>query len=210
MPERQAKGCQQNPGMARSGMGNSDSELAVRAGGGDADAFGELVEQHAAAARRLARGILDNPQDADDAAQDGFLAAWRHIDRYRPERPFGPWLMQIVINAARDLRRKRTVRQVLPLGDHVPGEGRTPEETTDQALLREALKKGLADLPERQRLALLMHAIEGYSHAEVADTLGCPEGTARSLVFHGRRHLREGLGAFASVGRPPGPEPKAG
>ncbi len=191
-------------------MGYSDSELAVRAAAGDADAFGVLADRHAAVARRLARGILDNPQDADDAAQDGFLAAWRHIDRYRPERPFGPWLMKIVVNAARDLRRKRTVRQVLPLGDHVPGEGRTPEEATDRALLREALEKGLRDLPERQRLAVLMHDVEGYSHAEVAHTLGCPDGTARSLVFHGRRHLRKALGAFISVGQPPGLEPGVG
>jgi RNA polymerase sigma-70 factor (ECF subfamily) len=191
-------------------MGNDDSELAARAAAGDGDAFGLLVDRHAPVARRLAWGILDNPQDADDAAQDGFLAAWRHIDRYRPEQAFGPWLMKIVINAARDLRRKRTVRQVSPLDDRVPGRGPTPEEATDAALLWEALDRGLRTVPENQRVAVLMHDVAGYSHADVAEALDCPQGTARSLVFHGRRRLRVVLQPFTSTRPAPGQEPDVG
>ena len=64
----------------------SEGELAAMAHAGDAEAFGELVTRYAAQARRLARTILLDPDDADDAAQDGFLAAWRHRGRYDPVR----------------------------------------------------------------------------------------------------------------------------
>ena len=71
-------------------LANEDAELAARAGAGDREAFGILVERHAGQARRLARSILGNADDADDAAQDGFLAALKALERYDPTRPFGP------------------------------------------------------------------------------------------------------------------------
>ena len=83
----------------------SDGELAAAAARGDGDAFGRLVERHTLQARRVARAILRNNEDAEDAVQDGVLAAWRALGRYDPARPFRPWLMRIVVNAALDARR---------------------------------------------------------------------------------------------------------
>ena len=82
-----------------------DAELAALAQAGDRDAFGELVRRYAGQARRITRAMLGHEEDADDAAQDGFLAALRHLGRYDPGRPFGPWLLKIVANAAADRRR---------------------------------------------------------------------------------------------------------
>ena len=174
----------------------SDADLARRAAKGDSVAFGELVNRHAAAARRLARTVLQNAEDADDAAQDGFLLAWRHIDRYDPGRPFAPWLMRIVMNAAADLRRKRRVRRTeqIPVSTTAPGP--SPETETDRTLFRAQLREALARLPERQRTAVVLFDAEGYSHADIATVLGIPEGTVRSDVFHARRALRSALGAF--------------
>src|SRR5437773_1426955 len=73
-----------------------EAELATRARAGDRAAFGRLVERFAPQARRVARAVLQDPHDADDAAQDAFLAALVKLDQYDPRRPFGPWLMQIV------------------------------------------------------------------------------------------------------------------
>ncbi|HEV8195797.1 MAG TPA: sigma-70 family RNA polymerase sigma factor, partial [Gemmatimonadales bacterium] len=73
-----------------------DTELARAASGGDPDAFGQLINRHGLAARRAARAILRDDDDADDAVQEGMLAAWRAIERYDPARPFRPWLMRIV------------------------------------------------------------------------------------------------------------------
>ncbi len=168
----------------------SDAELAVLAAEGDQEAFGRLAERYAPLARRLARAALADPHDADDAVQDGLLSAWRHIAQYDPGRPFRPWLMRIVVNAAADLRRRRKVRQTEPLGTTVAGAGPTPDRLTERAELRERLTEALARLPERRRVALMMFDAEGYSHAEIAEVLGVPEGTVRSDVFHARRAMR--------------------
>ena len=91
----------------------TDAELARRASGGDGDAFGVLVERYGLPARRVARAVLGPGDDADDAVQDGFIAAWRAIDRFDPERSFRPWLTRIVANAALDLLRRRKVRRAV-------------------------------------------------------------------------------------------------
>ena len=83
-------------------MDVNESALAVMAKAGDVDAFGELVDRYSAQARRVARAVLSDPDDGDDAAQDAFLSALKHLNRYDPSRPFGPWLMRIVANAAAD------------------------------------------------------------------------------------------------------------
>ncbi|MEO8202109.1 MAG: sigma-70 family RNA polymerase sigma factor [Gemmatimonadota bacterium] len=174
----------------------SDADLAVRAAAGNSEAFGELVNRHAAAARRLARTVLQNAEDADDAAQEGFLLAWRHIGRYDPGRPFAPWLMRIVINAAADLRRKRKVRQTEAIPASALARGGSPEEETDRTLFRAELTEALTRLPPRQRTAVVLFDAEGYGHAEIAEILGVPEGTVRSDVFHARRALRQALTQF--------------
>ncbi|HEU4827758.1 MAG TPA: sigma-70 family RNA polymerase sigma factor, partial [Gemmatimonadales bacterium] len=127
-----------------------DAELARRAAAGDDGAFGALVDRHAPAVRRAARVLLGNEHDADDAAQDGLLAAWRAIDRFDPERPFRPWLMRIVLNAARDLQRRGMVRRTEPISPAEAAPGAGPERDTDRSLIREKLTQALAQLPERQ------------------------------------------------------------
>ncbi len=173
-----------------------DSELVARLVDGDEEAFGRLVAQHAPAARRLARLVLRDPNDADDAVQDGLLAAWRSIARFDPRRPFRPWLMRIVLNAARDLRRRRTVRETQPLGGHEATREAAPDRQAGRALLRARLTEALATLPERARVAVTLFDAEGYSHGEIAELLDVPEGTVRSDVFHARRNLRALLAPF--------------
>ena len=168
-----------------------EAELATKARAGDRAAFGQLVERFAPQARRVARAVLQDPHDADDAAQDAFLAALTKLDQYDPRRPFGPWLMRIVANAATDRRRRRTVRQVEPLAPELTGGGPRPDRDAEQSALGDRLRDALAELPERRRIAVVLFDVEGYSHAEIAQILGIPEGTVRSEVFHARRRLRE-------------------
>lgn len=173
-----------------------DSGLVAAAKGGDQAAFGRLVEQYAGVARRVARSILENGFDADDAAQDAFLLAWRNLDRFDGRRPFRPWLMRIVVNAATDLYRRRRVRQAGTLPETLEDRVAGPDRETDRALLRERLAKALTALSERQRIAVTMFDGEGYSHADIAEILDVPVGTVRSLVFHARRALREALAPY--------------
>lgn len=171
----------------------TDAELAVLAKAGDPAAFGQLVDRHAPAARRLAYAVLGDTADADDAAQDGFLSAWRALERFDISRPFGPWLLRIVVNAAQDLRRRRRVRTTETLSPHLPGATAAPDVPVERALLRERLNAALAMLGERQRIGVVLFDAEGYSHAEIAQLLGIPVGTVRSDVFHARRALRKAL-----------------
>ena len=167
-----------------------DTDLAARAQSGDRDAFGELVSRYAGPARRAARAVLLDDDDADDAAQDGFLSAWRNFDRYDPERPFGPWLVRIVANAAMDRVRRRKVRRAEVPGPALSSSEPDPATVTERSALGEALRNALVELPDRQRTAVLMFDVEGYSAAEIGKALGIPEGTVRSDVFHARRALR--------------------
>ena len=174
-------------------MDVTESALAIRAQAGDPVAFGELVERYAGQARRVARAVLGDPDDGDDAAQDAFLSALRHLNRYDPNRPFGPWLMRIVANAAADRRRRRKVRAADELSESTAGGGPGPDKETDRRAFMRAFDAALADLPKRQRMAVALFDVEGYSHAEIAEILSIPQGTVRSDVFHARRKLRTAL-----------------
>jgi RNA polymerase sigma-70 factor (ECF subfamily) len=167
-----------------------EAALVTRVVAGDRAAFGVLVERYAAVARRVARAVLGNAEDADDAAQDAMLSALVKLDQYDPRRPFGPWLLRIVANAATDRRRRRTVRHAQPLDPGLTAGGPRPDTTAERRALSESLRQALAELPERRRMAVVLFDVEGYSHAEIAGILKIPEGTVRSEVFHARRRLR--------------------
>ena len=180
----------QPPGGAPRIEHGDEAALVARALAGDRAAFGVLAERYAAPARRVARAVLDDPDDADDAAQDALLAALVKLQQYDPRRPFGPWLMRIVANAATDRRRRRTVRRAEPLDPNATAGGPRPDVRTEQRALAQRLREALAELPERRRVAVVLFDVEGYSHAEIAEILGVAEGTVRSEVFHARRRLR--------------------
>ncbi|HEV8398540.1 MAG TPA: RNA polymerase sigma factor [Gemmatimonadales bacterium] len=167
-----------------------EADLVARTLAGERAAFGELVERYAPQARRVARAVLGDPDEADDAAQDGFLSALVKLGQYDSRRPFGPWLMRIVANAATDRRRRRQVRRVEPLDPGLVGGGPRPDSEAVRNELGERLRAALAELPPRRRTAVVLFDVEGYSHAEIAGMLGIPEGTVRSEVFHARRRLR--------------------
>jgi RNA polymerase sigma-70 factor (ECF subfamily) len=149
-----------------------------------------LVDRYAAAVRRIARAVLHDPDDADDAAQDAFLSALVKLTQYDPRRPFGPWLMRISVNAATDRRRRRAVRRSEPLDGYLPAGGTLPDADADRRALGQRLGRALAELPERRRLAVVLFDVDGYTQAEIGHILGIPEGTVRSEVFHARRTLR--------------------
>lgn len=178
----------------------NEARLAQAASRGDQDAFGRLVLAHALTARRVAYSVLGDWDAAEDVVQDAALSAWQAVDRYDPGRAFRPWFLRIVSNAALDHARRRRVRRTEALGDTEPHLGPTPDRLADQALLRGHLGRAIQELPERQRIAITMFDLEGYSHAEIAESLGVPEGTVRSYVFHARRALRRALAPLALEG----------
>jgi RNA polymerase sigma-70 factor (ECF subfamily) len=149
------------------------------------------VHRYQAQVRRVCRAVTGEEHDADDAAQDAFLSALDRIETYDRSRPFGPWLMRIAANAGIDLLRRRNVRRSEVLDESLAAGTSSPVVDAGRSELRERIGQALAQLPERQRIAVTLFDLEGYAHAEIAQVLGVPEGTARSDVFHARRKLRE-------------------
>ena len=162
---------------------------------GDQGAFGQLVRRHQRRAYAVARAIVLNHEDAEDAVQEAFLHAYRALDRFRPDQAFGAWLHRIVANAALDLTRRRKVREADELPETVASPFRDPAESDD---LRKRLRDALSELPPRQRAVIVLHDVEGYKHAEIGKMLGIPEGTARSDLHYARARLRDALGDFRS------------
>src|SRR5256714_12591374 len=129
------------------GSSEEDKGLVAKTLAGDRDAFGILVERYAAQARRVARAVLGDPDDADDAAQDGFLSALVKLAQYDARRPFGPWLMRIVANAATDRRRRRSVRRAEPLDPALVGGGPRPDAAAAARGLGDRVRAPPAELP---------------------------------------------------------------
>ena len=171
----------------------AEREVVLAAQAGDAQAFAALVRRHQRRAYAVARAIVLTHEDAEDAVQEGFLHAFRALDRFRPEQAFGAWLHRIVANAALDLSRRRKVRDA----DELPESVASPRGTRDAAErdeLRARLRAGLDRLAPRQRAVIVLHDVEGFKHAEIGAMLGIPEGTARSDLHHARAQLRRHLG----------------
>ena len=176
----------------------SDAVLVARAQGGDSGAFESLVKRHIRAAHAVAFAVLAERSDADDAVQDGFLSALQHIDSCSPAEKFRAWLLTIVRNRAFDLKRRGRVRSVEMLEEetaqtHEP----SPLEAAERSELNVRLTAAIDTLTSTQREVLMMHDVEGWKHADIAELLGLAESTVRVHLLHARRRLRTLLLAVA-------------
>jgi RNA polymerase sigma factor (sigma-70 family) len=172
-----------------------ESDLIQRAKRGDTHAYEELVHAHQRIAFRTAYVIAGNGADAEEAAQDGFVKAWRALGRFREGAPFRPWLLQIVANEARNRRRSagRRVQLALRAAAQEPSGGAapSPEATLLSGEVRERLFAAVNDLPEDQRTVISLRYFVGLSEAEVGEALGLPTGTVKSRTARALERLRE-------------------
>jgi RNA polymerase sigma-70 factor (ECF subfamily) len=179
---------QSNPAIR---ISDEERELVSLARKGDERGFAGLVRLHQRRAYIVARSIVMTHEDAEDAVQEGFLRAYQAIDRFDPAQTFGAWLNRIVANAALDLARRRKVRNAEEISEAIPSPFRDPAEGGE---LRERLEAALKQLPDRARAVIVLHDIEGFTHAEIGEMLSIPGGTARSDLHHARQKLRVLLG----------------
>lgn len=178
----------------------NDEALVGRIARGDAAALDVLFLRHRAVAYRVAYRLLGNEPDALDAVQDGFVNALTHLGRFGGRSSFKTWLLRIVSNAALDLgrsRRRRDARFGGPSAGELPAVPDTraadPDHTVYRADLRELLSAALAELPDAQRQAFVLHADGGLTYQEIADTLNIAVGTVMSRLFYARQRLKESL-----------------
>jgi RNA polymerase sigma factor (sigma-70 family) len=171
-----------------------ERELVLRARRGDPRAFEELVTPHREVAFRVAYLITRNPADAEDAAQDALVKAWRALGRFRAGAPLRPWLLQIVANEARNRGRASGRRARLALkaaADSSGGAAPSPEEATLAGEERELLLDALEQLPDDARLVLECRYLLELSELETAAALGLRRGTVKSRTARALERLRE-------------------
>ena len=171
----------------------------LRAQRGDARAYEELVRPHHEIAFRVAYLVTRNAADAEDAAQEGLVKAWRALRRFRAGEPLRPWLLQIVANEARNRRRSAGRRERLVLraaAAAAPGGAAPPPEAAAlDAEERERLLAALEELPEQARLVLAYRYLLSLSEEETAAALGVRRGTVKSRSARALERLREAYGA---------------
>ncbi|MEU1466423.1 RNA polymerase sigma factor [Streptomyces sp. NPDC005727] len=172
-----------------------DGLLAVRAAEGDDDSFAVLVQRHDGLLLALARCMLGNPQDAEDAVQDAFVSAWRRLPEYRHGAEFRTWMYRITVNRCLTMRRRRP--PLLPL-DAVTEPATTdarsqPARVAEQAAATAALSRALGDLNAEQRLCWTLREVHGLSYKDIAQVTQTGEQTVRGRLFRARRSLQEAM-----------------
>lgn len=177
----------------------TEDELVARARGGDADAYAELVRLHQQIAFRTAMLITRNAADAEDAAQDAFIKAWRAMPRFRAGSSLRPWLLTIVANEARNRRRSAGRREGLAL--RAAGEERSSSggaaPSPERALLAGELLEAVGRLREDDRLVLGLRFLLDLGEAETAAALGVRRGTVKSRTSRALARLRDEVGPDA-------------
>ena len=209
-------GSASRPGLrtAPVGVGNygadetSDAAVMLRVAAGDEAGFNYLVEKHHRAMIHFLFRMVRNQAVAEELAQEVFLRVYRSRESYRAEAKFTTWLYRIAtnlaVNHARDTKHERAAQNVY-LDQPDEETGSTPdvaddEPTVEQNLLRDermsAIRRHVMALPERQRMAVLMHKYQGMDYRQIGDVLKLSESATKSLLFRAYQTLRDKLKDF--------------
>ena len=194
---------------AASTQPTSDGVLVRRVLHGQRQAFDELVSRYQRQAVAVSYRLLGNTQDALEVTQDALLKAFTSLGSLQKPEAFGGWLMRIVSNLSLNYRRSRKIRSQLPLdnvlgpsdwqqADSATGGGSEwmardddPAHTLASKELGRRIQLALAELPEKQRLAIVLFAIQQMPQKDVAEVLECSVEAVKWHVFQGRKRLRE-------------------
>lgn len=183
--------------MNAAGAHEDDSlEVAAIAGtkSGWPEAYEYLVTKYLKRVISVAWGIVRNPDDAEDLAQEAFVRAYENIERFRTGDPFGPWIYRIVTNLSLDVVKHRSRVRQEALSELEESERRDRADLPARSNeIASRIDHALQSLPEMQGLVARLHLVEEFSHTEIAEMLNLNEGTVRSHLSLARRKLREQL-----------------
>jgi RNA polymerase sigma-70 factor, ECF subfamily len=180
------------------GRSNDETKLIARSLKQDSDAFGQLVERYATVIVNLAYRMVGDRTEAEDLAQETFVAAFKALPRFRAESKFSTWLYRIAANKCKDwLRAKRPGQAVQDvdevLDDGVVAEERTPERLLSQQQVAAQLDRAIQRLPPLYREAFVLKHVEGLSYEEMQEIVGVNADTLKMRVYKGRLQLSREL-----------------
>ena len=172
----------------------SDADLVARALREDAAALDALVRRHYGAAYAVAFAVTRRREDAEDVCHEGLVRAAELLEDCRQPERFGAWACAIVRNLAKNRVSRDPSRRAAPLEPELLPAPDSAARQVEQGELRGQLEAALAVLSPAQREVLLLHDLEGWDHAAIAQLIGTSPGMSRQHLFHARRRLRELLG----------------
>lgn len=174
--------------------GLSDPILVTRAKNGDRQALAALCERHAPRVEALARHLLDDREDARDAAQETLAKLCQKLCQFRGEAAFSTWLHRLTVNACRDVAQRQASRRCEPLDeDRRAARDADPAGAAEAAELRTELGACLARIPTRQATVVVLKDAFDWSFEEISAAEGMPVGTAKCYAHRGRIALAERL-----------------
>lgn len=167
-----------------------DAVLLERFRRGDASAFDEIVRQHRWELYRVARKILGSHEDADEAAQEAFVRAWRALGRFRGEALLRTWLIRIVLNVSQTMRSRRGEQWSLDEAGRVPDSSEGAEERVHRREVRQRVRDAVATLPARQQEVVLLKVFSEMTYRDVAAVMGLSEGAVKAHLHQAVSNLR--------------------
>ena len=172
-----------------------ERNIVHRAQQGDAEAFGQLVEAYQGQVYRLALRMGLSPADAEEAAQEAFIAAWRGLPRFRGDSRFSTWLYQLATHAAINLMRpEKKYKDSADVEDAVlPDTAESPQEEIERREKQETVQRALQALSPQGREILLLRYQAELGYEEIAAVLGLPNGTVKSRINRAKAQLKEAL-----------------
>jgi RNA polymerase sigma-70 factor, ECF subfamily len=161
---------------------------------GDGNAYDYLVSKYMRRVVSVAWGIVRDPDEAEDLAQEAFVKAYLTIGRFKADQPFGPWIFRIVTNLALDVikHRRRFQQQALSESQQAPRRD-TADLQADSNELARRIDEAMRSLPEMQGIVARLYLVEQFDHGEIAGITGLTEGTVRSHLSLARRKLKDQL-----------------
>jgi RNA polymerase sigma-70 factor, ECF subfamily len=180
-------------GAAMTEPERSDSELMAAVAGGSREALAQLVRRHQAAVFALALRFLGRWDVAEDIVQDVFIRVWRGAARYQAAAQFTTWLHRITVNGCLDARRRSARGPVTVPEAGLDAAACDPPDPIEARETAGQVRRALDALPERQRMALVLHRYEGLSHRKIAHATGWSESAVESLLVRGYAAMRAAL-----------------
>jgi len=170
-----------------------EQTLIKKAQSGDTSAFANLVARHGSLVYNLALRTLDDPQEAEDVAQETFVRAWKALPRFRAESRLSTWLYRIATNLCYN-RLPHLKRELAALDPHteidLPADRQGIEDALVSAELIEQVNTAVNQLPESYRLLITLRHIHGLSYAEIAAVANMPLGSVKTGIYRARQQLR--------------------
>lgn len=163
-----------------------------QAGRGDRAAFAQIIQLHQQRVWNTAYRFTQRPADADDITQEAFLRLWNAAPRWEPAARLTTWLYRVVANLCVDLHRKEHQPPVT-LNHDVADRGAVPESSLEAGETAARVQQAIASLPERQRIAVILHRFEGLSYQEITQVTGWGEAAIESLLSRAYASLRTNL-----------------